>query len=158
MGLKYLCNDELGGDRVSVDSAGVKLNQGCRRFARVHIGLGLGKGHTAWPRMAVPQGPGAQPLATKLGINQESCSTERRRVSSVRLFPQDADPRRIVNLSKSERGVRACEECRQDAGATKRLEGRGGEQTGWPLLDSRTTVVIVAAIAGVVNKIKYTEG
>jgi hypothetical protein len=61
-------------------------------------------------------------------------------------------------LSKSERGEGACEECRQDAGATKRLEDRGGEQTGWPLLDSRTTVAIVAAFAGVVKTMKYTEG
>ena len=62
------------------------------------------------------------------------------------------------NLSKSERGLGACEECPQDANASKKRKDRGGEQTGWPLLDSRTTVVIVAAIADVVNKIKYTEG
>jgi len=61
--------------------------------------------------------------------------------------------RQGFNLSKSERGLGACEECRQDADAAKKVEDRGGEQTGWSSLDSRTTVVFVAATADVVNKI-----
>jgi len=105
----------------------------------------------------VPQEPGAQPLATKLGINQESCSTERRRDPSARLFPQDADPGRIVNLSKSERG-----ELAKNAGKMPALQ-RGSKAAAGSRRAGRCSIPeprlsLGGAITGVVKKTKYTEG
>src|SRR5258708_26043784 len=65
MGLKCLWNGELVEGRVSSDSAGLKLSHGCRRFARVGIGLDRGAGSTAhrqewlWPQeLRMPILPG----------------------------------------------------------------------------------------------------
>jgi hypothetical protein len=44
-------------------------------------------------------------------------------------------PIRVLDFSKNERGQIACEEL--PAGC-RRYQSRGGERTGWPLLDSRT--------------------
>jgi len=64
--------------------------------------------------------------------------------------------RQGFNLSKSERGLGACEECRQDADAAKKVEDRGGEQAGWSSLDSRLPLFLWRRL--LMLSIKQTEG